>query len=203
MGRLHGIFFFLALLISISSCSTVEKRGDQGVAPQIDSETTRQLTCYFFFISDCPACRNNLPKMVELDKKYRDKGLKVIGVVSDPELEEELLDEALETFGVGFDIVRDDSLTLAKEHGATVTPQAFLYDESGRVIYSGLVDNYYYDFGRHRKNITEFYLEEAIQATLENRSPEATETEPIGCIINFNYFSTGGSESLLEGDSNL
>lgn len=203
MRSYRAIFFSLLLLSILGSCSSSVKNGDQIVSQKIDSVASRELTCYFFFISDCPACRNNLPKVVELDKKYKGKGLEIIGVVSDPELEEELLQEALETFGVEFAILRDDSLDLAREHGATVTPQAFLYDESGRLIYSGLVDNYYYDFGRHRKNITEFYLEDAIQAALEYRSPEITETEPIGCIINLNYFSTSGSENLPGENLNL
>jgi hypothetical protein len=50
------------------------------------------------------------------------------------------------------------------------------------------VDNYYYELGRHRKLITEKYLENAILNTLQNKPVTTKETKPIGCRINLKFF---------------
>jgi hypothetical protein len=47
-------------------------------------QSLEEYECYFFFIADCPASRNNLLKMNEINKKYSRLGLNIIGVVSDP-----------------------------------------------------------------------------------------------------------------------
>ena len=194
-----AIFFLLGL--SLHSCDQAGSEGEGNSANEdaiervgegnAAQEEHPELTCYFFFISDCPACRNNLPKVVDLAQRYADQGLEVIGVVSDPELDEDLLQETLETFGVKFEIQRDEDLQIARQHGATVTPQVFLYDASETLLYSGQFDNYYFELGRHRKNITETWLEDAIQAAQGNNLPKVSRTEPIGCVINFDYFSEG------------
>ena len=196
MKGFSTVFFFILALL-VTACDTASpdnssvSEGREQVEQVEHVEQFPELTCYFFFISDCPACRNNLPKVVDLAERYSDRGLEVIGVVSDPELDEALLEETLETFGVKFPIQRDEDLEIARRHGATVTPQVFLYDAAETLLYSGQFDNYYFELGRHRKNITETWLEDAIQAAHGNAVPTVSRTEPIGCVINFDYFSEG------------
>ncbi len=143
------------------------------------------IKCYFFFTADCPASRNNLPKMEDAQQLFKKQGLRVIGVVSDPRPDLHKLQETLETFGVTFEIQIDSTLRIAKEHGATTTPQVFLYSSNNSLLYSGLVDDYYESLGRHRKIIKNHFLTKAIRSHLSNEDIAVKSTKPIGCRINF------------------
>lgn len=179
-----GVFGLLALLLF--ACKGENDKANQAATHElINDKAFKKLTCYFFFIADCPASRNNLPKMVQLGHKYAANGLSIIGVVSEPMPDNEKLQLTLETFHVDFAIEMDSTLALAKTHGATVTPQVMLYNENSELIYSGLLDDYYIDLGTHRKNVKEHYLEQAIVNTLNGEPVTLRKTEPLGCIINF------------------
>lgn len=178
----------LSILTIVTGCRSSDLTQQQGHVKNREEFKQKELYCYFFFISDCPASRNNMPKMQKLNETYASYGLQVKGIVSDPVLDESDLEEALEDYPMDFAIIRDDSLIIAKEHNATVTPQVFLYDGDDNLLYSGAVDNYYFALTKHRKIITEKYLEDAIVSALKNKPIENKKTEPIGCRINLSFF---------------
>lgn len=145
----------------------------------------KELTCLFFFIPDCPASRACMSPIQELQDKYNSLGLKVKGILSDPHPDDSILNAVLAENKIQFEIIPDTNLALARERGATTTPQFFLLDSLGNLLYSGLIDNYYYSFGKHRATVTKTYLEDAIIAYLSDQAIAVKETEPIGCKINF------------------
>ena len=63
----------------------------------------------------------------------------MIGICSNPEESGEELREFGQRRGVRFPIYRDPQGVLAKKFGATVTPEAFVLDSEGKVLYHGSV----------------------------------------------------------------
>ncbi len=188
MRETLGIGFFFMFVLCIS-CSGTQEEPSSTAREKTGTELGQHdMICYFFFIADCPASRNNLPKMVRLFELYEELGLEVIGVVSDPEIDSLKLAATLAEFEVSFSIMKDDSLHIAKKHRATVTPQVFLYDQDSTLVYSGMIDNYYYELGKHRKIVSEAYLEDAIVNLLIGEPIVPAETKPIGCLINHRFF---------------
>lgn len=185
MCRFYIILFLLGLC---SSCCKEGQQKNEALKAESLIFTNQALTCYFFFMADCPASRNNIPKMVKLKNRYETYGLKVIGVVADPAIDTVKLAATLSEFEVNFEIVMDDSLKFAHSHGATVVPQSFLYNKANELVYSGLLDDYYFKFGRHKAIVKNKYLENAIVSTLQNKSIKIKKTNPIGCTINYRYF---------------
>lgn len=192
-------FVILLLGLTLLACTSDRSSiSDSSLEFDINELSYQSIHCYFFFITDCPASRNNLPKIVQLLDRYQSKGLRVTGIVSDPLLDTVKLKETLQQFQVDFAIIIDDSLKLAEAHQATVTPQVVVYDQDSTLIYSGLVDNFFYSLGKHRKQISEHYLEAAIQATLLKEDVLVKQTEPIGCKINFNFFKSTSSMQVTQ-----
>lgn len=171
------LFFFFILIALFFGCSDT-KSSKQKPA------NSEQFSCYFFFISDCPASRNNLPKIEKLHQQYSES-VEFIGIVSDPYLDTSKLNNTLSEFNISFHVKSDTNLFIAKQHGASITPEVFLYNSSGDLIYSGSVDNYYFDLGKHRKQITENYLAQAIASGISGNIVKVKRNEPIGCTINF------------------
>ena len=166
---------------------TTGGHGSNGQNSIIEHFVAEKLTCYFFFISDCPASRNNLPKVESIHQTFKDRGVRIIGVASDPKPDLQKLDQTLKEYRITFEVMIDSTLRTAKGHGATVTPQVFLYDQSGALVYSGLVDDYYESLGRHRKIVRTKFLEQSIRSFLADNKVEIAITKPIGCIINFDF----------------
>ena len=66
---------------------------------------------------------------------------------------------------------------------AKITPECFLIDPKGQIIYSGAIDNWVSEIGRTKQYTNEHYLEDAITQYLNNEIIKKPKTTAIGCII--------------------
>lgn len=66
---------------------------------------------------------------------------------------------------------------------ATVTPEAFVIDEMGRIRYSGKIDNWIARLGVKRQVVNQHYLSTALTSLMGGRLPDPARTEPVGCFI--------------------
>lgn len=74
---------------------------------------------------------------------------------------------------------------IAKSLGATITPEVFILNEQNTILYHGAIDNWFYELGKTRPQITEYYLEDAMQGILQNKAVKLRETKAIGCFIEY------------------
>jgi peroxiredoxin len=72
----------------------------------------------------------------------------------------------------------DESQDVARAYGAQTTPDCFLIDGEGRVVYRGAPDADYEDSSQNAA-----WLRDAIDATLAGSAPANAETTPVGCSI--------------------
>jgi thioredoxin-related protein len=75
--------------------------------------------------------------------------------------------------------VVDKKSELADAFGATRTPQCFLFDKDGLLIYKGAIDDNVKDV----KAVKAAYLKDAITALTKGAKPATSETKSIGCTI--------------------
>jgi hypothetical protein len=83
--------------------------------------------------------------------------------------------------GIKCKLVLDNGI--ARELGARVMPEAFVFNEAGELIYSGAIDDFFYKLGRRRAKISHRYVEDALKAIADGRKPAISRIEPIGCFI--------------------
>ena len=74
--------------------------------------------------------------------------------------------------------LRDESQEVARSYGAQTTPDVFVVDAQGTLRYRGAPDA---DHGDPAAGAA--WLREALDALLEGREPDRTETEPVGCSV--------------------
>lgn len=89
------------------------------------------------------------------------------------------------TYQMRVPIKVDENNTLAKKLKATITPEVFIVDPLGIVVYQGAIDNWYYALGKNRPQATAHYLEDAIQDILADRKVSLPFTKAIGCFLEY------------------
>jgi len=85
-----------------------------------------------FWASWCVPCRRSFPWMNEMQQKYGDSGLVIIGVNMDAEAEE--AQAFLANYPADFDIVYAPDGALAKEFGVRAMPSSFVIGRDGEVV---------------------------------------------------------------------
>jgi thioredoxin-related protein len=79
----------------------------------------------------------------------------------------------------GANYLLDEKSKMADAFGATRTPQVFLFDASGKLIYKGAID----DNVKDETQVKIPYLQNALDALLSGKKPAIQETKSIGCTI--------------------
>jgi peroxiredoxin len=82
--------------------------------------------------------------------------------------------------GFPFAYLYDESQKIARDYGATYTPEFFVLDKDRRVAYMGAMDD-----KNRAADVTVRHLEAAVRAVLKGEKPAVAETQARGCLIRF------------------
>ncbi len=102
-----------------------------------------------FWATWCPPCRKSIPHLNELNKKFKDKGLVVIGITDEDK-------NKVEQFRKGtpmeYNVAIDKDGKLSQQFGITEIPQAFIVGKDGKIVWEG-----------HPLELKEATIEEALK----------------------------------------
>ena len=145
----------------------------------------KQFTVYFFIATSCPISQQYTKEIIRLKDQFRDEEVKFITVFPNDGKKsiKKKIKEFNSSYGLTTPFIDDKHFKLTKKLNATVTPEAFLVSSNGNILYHGAIDNWYYQLGKNRINITEHYLEDAILEALQEKAITTSHAEPIGCFI--------------------
>jgi thiol-disulfide isomerase/thioredoxin len=86
-----------------------------------------------FWATWCEPCKIEMPWLVELQKKYADQGLQVVGISMDDAEEKEVSDFARK-MGVNYPVLRGTEKVADLYGGVDALPMTFWLDRSGKVV---------------------------------------------------------------------
>ena len=136
-----------------------------------------------FLQPECPFCNSYGKTLKKLDSAFATQGVKLYGVVAGKNYPDSEIIDYRNKFELQFPFLLDPDFSLMKELKATITPQAFLLDPQGKILYHGMIDNWGYEIGKTRAHATEFYLTDAVNSFLLKKTISPDSTKAIGCYI--------------------
>jgi len=80
-----------------------------------------------------------------------------------------------------FPYLMDSTQKLSKAFGATKTPECFLFDNKGTLVYHGAVDDNHKD----EKKVQQRYLRDALNAMRHGEKIPVAETKAMGCGVKY------------------
>lgn len=145
-----------------------------------------QGTLVIFTCNHCPFVKAWEDRIIALGNTYADRGVGVIAINSnDPAHHAEdgfdHMVKKAETKGMKYPYVVDADSSVAKAFGATRTPEAFLFDASGKLVYHGTIDDNAQEAGK----VENHYLRDALDAVVDGQKVEVPKTKAFGCGIKF------------------
>lgn len=135
-----------------------------------------------FLDTECPLSNLYVPTLIDLHKKYSDKGIQILAVNSSNQDSFIRVSAHAQEREIPFPVLKDFDQKAADGLGAKRTPEVFLLD-SGRVIrYHGRIDDQY-GVGYRKEKPTRNELTDAIDELLAGKAISSPKTEVSGCVI--------------------
>ncbi|MEO6286626.1 MAG: redoxin family protein [Dyadobacter sp.] len=150
-------------------------------ATQAKSE---KLKVIFFLDPECPISNAYMKEIKSIYADYAAKGVTFEAVFPMSTITDQAIRAFLKKYNTTIPGHSDANLQRAKRYQATVMPEVVLVNSAGMIVYKGAIDDWYYGLGKSRAKATEFYLRNAIDATLDGNPVLKSRTEAYGCLIN-------------------
>jgi len=132
----------------------------------------------------CPVAIAYQDRIVEFARKHAGADSKVgfvaINVNNGEEDRLPKMKERAKEKGFTFPYAYDPSQKIARELGASKTPEFFVFDKERKLVYTGALDDSMKD-----EKVTRHYLADAVEAALKGETPKQTTSPAVGCNIQY------------------
>ena len=168
-----------------ASVTKIEMLGTDGAKVSLEKVKSSKGTLVFFTCNHCPYSKAWEERYAQLGNEIKAKGLGVVAV--NPNNPEKQSEDSLENMKkkaqrlkMSFGYVVDEGSKLAKAFGATKTPEFYLFDSKGKLVYTGAFDD-----SKDASDVEEKFLASAVDAMLSGKPIAKAETRAVGCGIKF------------------
>ena len=147
---MHPAWYTLLLTLPLFISSTPVLALDVGQSPgkvplttlagdtiAMENYAERPATAVLFLSSRCPATAQAIDEINKLYAKFRHRDVLVVGVAANAAETDDELGTFAQRRGLIFPVYRDRDGAVAKQFGATLTPEVFLLDKRGGLVFHG------------------------------------------------------------------
>jgi hypothetical protein len=140
-------------------------------------------TVLLFVSTDCPISNRYAPDIRRLHDAYAKEGVVFRLIYPNPADTVDDIRDHLKSFSYPGTALRDLHHDAVRHVGATITPEAAVYDSHGRLVYRGRLDDRYSAVGIERATATRHDLQDAIAATIAGKPVTPRFTQAVGCYV--------------------
>lgn len=131
------------------------------------------------FVSvDCPVSNAYNERMNTLYREYSARHIQFSFVNSNANESTARMQQHAKANELAFQVVKDENNALADQLGALSTPETFVFDRTGTLIYHGFIDD-----SRNEPAVRVRGLRDALESVLAGKPVQRPETRAFGCTI--------------------
>ena len=165
--------------------ATVKMKNVDGREIAIADVAGKNGTLVIFSCNHCPFVKAWETRIAELGNAGPAKGIGVIAINANdptafPEDSYAEMQARAKARGFTFPYVVDATSAVARGFGASHTPECYLFDRTGTLVYHGAVDD-----DKDAAKVTQHWLRDALDAVAAGQDVPVKETKAIGCSIKF------------------
>jgi peroxiredoxin len=137
----------------------------------------------------CPVAIAYQDRLIDLAKTYGPDSKVGIVAINVNNAEEDKLDKMKERAkekGFRFPYAYDPSQKIARDLGASVTPEFFVFNKERKLVYSGAMDD-----SMNADKVTKHYVTDAVDAALKGEAPAVSTSKARGCGIMYDKKASG------------
>ncbi len=172
-----------ALLFAVTATSAGAPDLDGTIVHPLQAPAGTKATVLLFVSTDCPISNRYAPDIRKMHDQFAKDGVRFWLVYPNPADSPADIRDHVKSFEYPGTPLRDPKHELVKAAGATITPEAVVYDAKGALTYRGRIDDRYSAVGIERAQATRHDLQDAIAATLTGAPPRQKFTQAVGCYI--------------------
>ncbi len=135
-------------------------------------------TVIIWVSTQCPVSNAYNERMAELAKTYTDKGFRFVGINSNKAEGVSEIASHAEDNGFTFPILKDEKNVIADKYGASVTPEVYVLDPKGVLVYHGRIDD-----SQKPSEVKSKDLAAALDAIIAGKPVPKAESKAFGCSI--------------------
>lgn len=133
-----------------------------------------------FTCNSCPYSVDYEDRIIALSRSLADRQVAVVAINVNkvPEDSFQAMKERAVAKDFNFPYLYDQTQQIARDYGATYTPEFFVLDRDRKIAYMGALDD-----SPDASKVQKQHVADAVNAVLAGRTPTVTETVAIGCRI--------------------
>ena len=148
----------------------------------LKDQRAKKAIVVIFLGTECPINNAYLPRLAELHKAYSPRGVAFVAINSNSQDTPVRMAKHAREFGIPFPVLKDTANVVADQFGARRTPEVFVLDGAGKILYQGRIDDQY-GRGFVRSAPTRRDLAESLDEILAGKPVSQPLTQVAGCPI--------------------
>jgi peroxiredoxin len=162
----------------------VKMAGVDGKSVSLSSVAGKKGTLVVFTCNHCPWAKMWQTRVTEIGNAAGKAGIGMVAINANdpaeyPEDDMNGMKQRAKQLGMKFPYVVDATSDVARAFGATRTPEAFLFDAGGKLVYHGTID----DSPKDAAAVKDAWLKDAVNAVSAGKTVTTAETKAMGCSI--------------------
>ena len=147
------------------------------------AKSTPTLSALVLLSPDCPMSINYTKTLNDMQQQFGNS-VQVMGILPGKTYKDSTILDFAAAYHLQFPLYVDKKMQLSRQLKGEVTPEVFLLDAQGRLLYHGAIDNWLAGIGQKRQKPNEHYLLDAINQSLLGLAVSIPYVKAQGCILN-------------------
>ena len=169
----------------------VKMAGVDGKSVTLAGVAGKKGTLVVFTCNHCPWAKMWQTRVTEIGNAAGKAGIGMVAINANdpadyPEDDMNGMKQRAKELKIKFPYVIDATSDVARAFGATRTPEAFLFDAEGKLVYHGTID----DSPKDAAAVKDAFLKDAVNAVSTGKTVTTAETKAMGCSIKFRAKTT-------------